>query len=46
MNYNKFVRDLINQYMGIFSVDKLESELFRKKPKYVNLQSLKFSDGS
>jgi hypothetical protein len=46
MKYNRFVRDTINEYMGIFPLEKLQSEFGWRKPNFVNPQSLKFKDGS
>ena len=46
MRYNEFVRSVINEYMGIFSSEKLESQFYRQKPTLANLQNLKLMDGS
>lgn len=46
IRYNRFIRDTINEYMGVFPSDKLEEEFYRKKPSFTNPQNLKFQDGT
>jgi hypothetical protein len=46
LRYNKFIRDTINEYIGVFPLSKLEEEFYRTKPTFTNPHKLKFLDGT
>jgi hypothetical protein len=46
LKYAEFVRDTINEYMGVFPQIQYEASYNKSKPTFTNPQSLYFSDGT